>query len=55
MKTGGSVQRARTDNQWEEGTPAWLPAPSRCRLTKGGQCELLFRFFSVAESAFFPW
>ena len=27
MKADGSVQRALTDNRWEEGTPAWLPAP----------------------------
>ena len=27
MKADGSVQQALTDNRWEEGTPAWLPAP----------------------------
>jgi Tol biopolymer transport system component len=28
MKADGSDQRALTDNRWEEGTPAWQPAPS---------------------------
>ena len=26
MKADGSEQRALTDNKWEEGTPAWVPA-----------------------------
>jgi Tol biopolymer transport system component len=26
MKADGSQQRALTDNRWEEGTPAWVPA-----------------------------
>jgi len=29
MRADGSEQRALTDNQWEEGTPAWQPAPAR--------------------------
>ena len=28
MRADGSEQRALTDNRWEEGTPAWLPAPA---------------------------
>jgi Tol biopolymer transport system component len=27
MKADGSDQRPLTDNRWEEGTPAWVPAP----------------------------
>ena len=27
MRADGSEQRALTDNRWEEGTPAWQPAP----------------------------
>ena len=29
MKADGSEQRALTDNRWEEGTPAWQPAPQK--------------------------
>jgi len=29
MRPDGSEQRALTDNRWEEGTPAWQPAPAR--------------------------
>jgi Tol biopolymer transport system component len=29
MRADGSEQRALTDNQWEEGTPAWQPAPAK--------------------------
>ena len=28
MRADGSHQRPLTDNQWEEGTPAWQPAPA---------------------------
>ena len=26
MRADGSAQRPLTDNRWEEGTPAWVPA-----------------------------
>ena len=29
MRADGSEQRALTDNRWEEGTPAWVPAPGK--------------------------
>ena len=29
MKADGSEQRALTDNQWEDGTPAWLPRAAK--------------------------
>lgn len=34
MKADGSEQRPLTDNQWEEGTPAWQPAPRTAPATK---------------------
>ena len=36
MRADGSEQRALTDNQWEEGTPAWQPAPPNSRLSTQG-------------------
>lgn len=33
MKADGSDQRPLTDNRWEEGTPAWQPAPSTTSTT----------------------
>ena len=29
MRADGSEQRPLTDNRWEEGTPAWVPAASK--------------------------
>jgi Tol biopolymer transport system component len=34
MKLDGSDQRPLTDNRWEEGTPAWQPAPLPGAATK---------------------
>jgi len=34
MNIDGSDQRPLTDNRWEEGTPAWQPAPLRGASTK---------------------
>ncbi|MCY4077573.1 MAG: hypothetical protein OXH04_19320, partial [Acidobacteria bacterium] len=33
MDADGSGQRALTDNRWEEGTPAWVPAGSTASAT----------------------